>query len=91
MDGYIVEVGDTVYDTAYGNGRVTAVLTSNRFQVAFPQGRSYVYSEGVNSRFTVRTLFWRDPVVVIPTKEEAKWTALQNICKGVASAIREQL
>jgi len=92
MDGYAVAIGDTVYDTAYGTGRVVMIMSGGRFQVVFPQGRSYVYSGGgVNSRFTIRTLYWRDPVIVIPTREDNKWSALQNVCRAVASAIREQL
>ena len=90
MDDFDVNIGDVVYDTAYGQGTVKAILTGNRFQVAFPDGRNYVYTgAGVNSRFTVRTLYWRNPVFAIPEKDEDRWLHVQNVCRAVVSAIRQ--
>jgi len=89
MDSFPIIVGDNVHDTAYGPGRVVTLMSGNRFQVAFPQGRSYVYNDGgVNSRFTIRTLFWRDPVIAVPTKTDDDWTAIRNVCSAVVAAWR---
>lgn len=89
MDGSPVLVGDSVYDTAYGTGTVAELMSVDRFRVSFPQGRTYVYSDaGVNTRFTIRTLFWRNPVIAVPAKNDNAWTAISAVCSAVVSAMR---
>ena len=65
-----VKIGDTVYDLAMGDGKVTS-LTVDTFGivVTFSGNRQYAYDgEGRTRRFLRPTLYWADPMFMPPVK-----------------------
>ena len=92
MDGYSVQINDRVFDTQYGWGVVEQHLVDNRFVVGFTVGAKYlrhVYSTtGVGTRFKTRTLFWHDPIIVVPAKPDNGWLKIQQLCRAVVETLR---
>lgn len=90
LDGEQVVVGDFLYDTQYGRGQVEQLLVDNRVVVLFSGlNRRHVYnSEGVGTRFHVRTLYWHDPIIVVPAKSDTGWLKIQQVCLAVIAALR---
>lgn len=92
LDGQKVNVGDSVYDILEGQGQV-AGMDSTVFLVRFGQRVSYTYNSAgqrtgnTPSRFP-RLLFWQDPIVMIPVKEEAKWLAMKNIFLNAYTSLK---
>jgi hypothetical protein len=91
MDGYAVNIADTVYDVAYGEGVVVQLLgSSNKFIVTFEGiNRSISYDmNGIGPRPNKRTLYWHDPVLVVPAKPEPLWAKTRVVCMNVAEVLR---
>lgn len=90
MDGATVNVGDRVYDTAYGPGVVEQLLVDSRFVVMFSTvSRRQTYStSGTGVRFPTRTLFWHDPIIAVPAKDDTGWLKIQQICRAVVETLR---
>jgi hypothetical protein len=93
MDGDVINTGDKVYDVLFATGTVTAVVEgAGSFRVAFTDGRTHTYTaDGKRARVAARTLYWKDPVVVVPQKSDAQWDMLPPIIRAVASAIRARV
>jgi hypothetical protein len=91
MDGANVVVGDSVYDILYGPGTVQQLLPADRFLVVFAAvggQKSFSYnSTGISPRFPARTLYWHNPVVVVPTKREARWGSLRVAITAIRDAL----
>lgn len=89
MDGSPLNVDDVVYDVTLGEGRVEQLLVDGRFTVKFAGvNRSLAFdSRGVTSAYRVRTLFWRNPVLVVPLKDDAQWTKAMAVCRVVVEAM----
>lgn len=89
MDGETVVEGDNVFDMVWGAGVVAQVHTSGTFVVRFAGTRSATFSQdGNNVRYPGRTLFWRNPIVVVPMKNERRWVLVAQIMTNVVSAVR---
>ena len=69
LDGYSVEVGDPVFDVARGPGTVESVSETD-FVVAF-RDFSTTYKPTGHGGFAYRTLYWRNPIPVPPSKDDA--------------------
>jgi hypothetical protein len=92
MDGDAIAVGDGVYDMLYGAGVVMEVLPQDRFRVKFqskPYGLVFA-SNGVGVRYSHRTLFWHDPIIVVPTKNAGLWGLIRPVVTSFVSAARTQ-
>lgn len=68
LDGYDVEIGDSVFDVARGPGVVESI-TGNEFVVAF-RDFSTTYKPTGHGGFAWRTLYWRNPIPVPPSKSD---------------------
>jgi hypothetical protein len=90
MDGDPVLLNDMVHDTALGNGRVVELLLDNRFVVQFyPSQRRVTYrTDGVAANRQHRSLYWHDPVLLIPTKSEPRWLLIRRMCMGIVTEMR---
>lgn len=89
LDGELVVVGDRVYDMVWGPGVVAQLQLSGNFVVRFAGTRTSTYtSAGVNTRYPGRTLYWRDPIIVTPVKDEARWTLIQQLVAGIVASVR---
>lgn len=89
LDGDPVKLGDVVHDVVYGAGRVIELRPDGRFRVQFNAVRTVVYSSTGHSRNNRgRTLYWRDPVLVVPTKDDAIWGVIQRAVRSLVAEIR---
>lgn len=90
MDGATLSVGDKVYDIAYGPGEVEQLLVDNRFVVVFStvSRRQTYLTSGTGVRFPTRTLYWHDPIIAVPAKNDTGWLKIQQICRAVVETLR---
>lgn len=89
LDGEPVVAGDSVYDMVWGPGSVLTVQMSGNFVVRFAGTRTGTYTPaGVNTRYPGRTLYWRNPVIVVPTKDEGRWTLIHQLVSGIVQSVR---
>jgi hypothetical protein len=90
MDGDTVNVGDKVYDVFYGDGTVSELLVDNRARVIFrtkPYGLVFG-DNGVGVRYTQRTLYWHDPILMAPPKNVRLWLFLRPVIIKLVSDAR---
>lgn len=78
-----VSVGDRVYDIARGEGSVVDIAFDD-IVVRFNNGTRITFDKHGNYG-GVRRLYWHNPVIIEPTKENAKWRTLTECIKAVAS------
>lgn len=90
LDGSEVNIGDRVFAVGYGSGSVTELLTDNKFRVYFAISQRTVTfdSNGVMARMQARSLFWRDPVLVPPMKDEVMWNRIKPAIVALITAFR---
>lgn len=91
LDGYEVNLGDTVFDVVYGMGTVKELLADGRFRVYFAGKNRFVYgSDGrrVDAK-TRRTLYWHDPVIAVPAKDDISWTKLRQLATALIEVMRD--
>lgn len=87
MDGYKVEVGDRIFDTRFGWG--TVFLTQPGFvSVEFPKNLRYKYTNEGRRGKLPRSLFWQDPVVGAPPKDEFRWNEAKRLMGQVIATFR---
>lgn len=86
LDSENIEVGNQVYDVVFGNGTVSQTRIDGSFVVSFAgRGKLIVYSAAGKSRHNnMRTLYWHNPIVLIPMKAEASWVKLGKMFKALA-------
>jgi hypothetical protein len=91
FDGSDINVGDTVFDTAYGQGRVVELRPSeDAFSVVFPNGRHQSYSAlgaGITGQ---KSLYWSYPVAFIPPKgaeNSPNWAKFQRLVDALAKEL----
>lgn len=79
MDNCDILVGDRVQDVIFGAGTVDRINEDEgRFWVLIAN-RNECYDSKGNGRFGVRTLYWRDPIIVAPSKDEKTWERVSAI------------
>ena len=85
LDNENLSTDDQVYDVVHGYG--TVISTSfNAIHVRFPNGTRFTYGAD-GSYGGVRRLYWHDPVIIPPPKNNRLWDALVRI----AEVAHEQL
>lgn len=89
MDGYPVSVGDSVYDLLLGGGHVSYVDES-QIQVSFGGGRTLTYSPSGHFG-TVKRLYWTDPILEIPHKNDPVRPLLKELIQVVRKRVDTQL
>jgi hypothetical protein len=90
LDGEAVSGTEPLHDVVYGPGVVVQTLTEARFRVYFAaSGRTVTYdSLGVSYKLGVRTLYWKNPIVVIPPKSDAKWGLILALLNDISARVR---
>jgi hypothetical protein len=87
LDGSPVNAGDPLYCTVLGPG-VAEVVGASTVGVRFASsGQLTQYDDGGIGPWRRRTLFWADPVVFIPPKNQNNW----NYTKAMLLALRDFL
>jgi len=88
LDGSVVKVGDRVHVLGRGEGKVTEAVSTSCV-VTQPNGVFFRYSDnGVQNGSTHRTLYWRDPVVIAPLKDEEGWNKLVIAMREISKLFR---
>lgn len=87
LDGSTVEVGDSLYCTVLGPGTAEIVGSSSVAMRFASSGQLTQYHTGGIGPWRRRTLFWADPIVFIPPKNQDTW----NYTKSMLIALREML
>lgn len=90
MDGEAILVGDFVFDMQHGGGAVTALhVPDGLLMVRFSSiPITFKYKEnGVRDGASNRTLFWRNPVVIAPTKSETVWGELSLLIPTIRDVL----
>jgi hypothetical protein len=87
LDNENIVVGDSVYDVVLGSGSVHQVRVDGTFVVNFPgRGKLIVYSAlGTSRHNNMRTLYWHNPIVLVPAKAEQTWVKLGLMFRALAN------
>jgi hypothetical protein len=90
LDGEAVGGTDVLFDVIYGPGTVVQTLTEGRYRVYFPSsGRTVTYdSVGTSYKLGVRTLYWKNPIISIPPKSDAKWALILALLNDISARVR---
>lgn len=85
MDGYDVNIGDSVHDLIFGAGKVERLVKEqDRFWVKFGPNNLRCFSNQGFGNFQERTLFWKNPITIIPHKHDEAWDMTVAISNSVA-------
>lgn len=80
-------VGDRVYDLTRGFGEIAGV--SDVIEVRFPTGIRIQYNDnGVPLNRSIPQLYWRNPIIVAPTKNDDTWEAVEKIVRNTVQTVR---
>lgn len=79
LDNCEVLIGDRVFDTIFGAGTVDRITEDEGKFWVLIANRNECYDSKGNGRFGVRTLYWRDPIIVAPSKDEKTWEHISAI------------
>lgn len=85
-----VRVGDIVFDVSATRGLGKVVnLTKKGIEVQFGnEGPRIMYKEdGAQLGRSRSTLFWRDPIIIVPYKGEKLWDHQKNVAIAVRDAL----
>lgn len=87
MDGCNIVVGDSVHDIVFGHGIIERLVPEqDKFWVRFGTGLR-CFDTGGFGNFKERTLYWRNPIIVIPHKDTKKWDLSVEISQAVSNVI----
>lgn len=91
LHGEEVKVGDNVFDVSATRGLGRVLRISERgIEVQFARGPRATFTEsGVQVGKGRATLFWRDPIFVIPTKNELLWGTQMRLASQTRDALME--
>lgn len=90
LDGDDVNLGDQVFDIVYGTGEVVELKVEGRFRVRFAGNKFFVFDgNGVRADAKNRTLYWHDPVLVVPMKDDINWVQARGLCRAMIDKLRE--
>lgn len=82
LDGFVVEVGNNLYDLLLNQMGVVTAATPMQVTVDFGSGRVLTYS-GNGALSGRRRLYWSNPILTLPQKADAQWTLLQAVVTAV--------
>lgn len=90
LDNEIVQQGDKVYDIFYKEGIVTLVRQGEidvRFVTSTGNTKHMTYlGNGVYAGN--KRLFWKDPIIVYPPKNDDKWVYIKNAVVKILQIIK---
>lgn len=79
LDGYPVNVGDSVYVLGIGSGTVTSINSEGGFSVKTGNGEIYYRDGGYIGN--QRRVYWEDPMIITPPKNRKFWKAFVAVTK----------
>jgi hypothetical protein len=88
LDTYEIEIGDMVFDLIFGSGKVERLVPEqDKFWVRFSPGNLRCFDNKGFGNFKERTLFWKNPITVIPHKHDSAWDTTQQVHEAVAKIL----
>ena len=87
LDGFDVEPGDPVYDLFFGDGMVKSLTADDRAVVQFGQ-RVFTYDSRGVGQHGRRSLYWHNPIVLVPMKDDKGWSFQRRVNAAVAGVVR---
>lgn len=88
MDNDPVQIGDKMYDVQFGAGEVVELKVADRFRVRFAKGTYTYEGTGIRVDASVRTLYWHNPIVVLPAKDDIRWDEARRLCSALIKELR---
>lgn len=90
MDGAPIFPEDPVYDLINGSGKIVKLLPQeSRFIVDFGN-KMMAYRVNGSGPFTMRTLYWHNPVPGAPPKDDAAFGFYRELCISLAKFCAER-
>ena len=86
LDNQPVTIDDKVFYIIWGYGIVTSTMFGS-IQVRFGDNRAVKY-ESDGSLGGVRRLYWHNPVVIPPPRDNRGWETLQSVLTTVAAHLK---
>jgi hypothetical protein len=92
LHGEPVAAGDTVYDVSIGRGagRVSRIV-NGAIECNFGTVRAIYNSDGRQRAATMVTLFWHNPIVEIPVKNNDVWASQLALARAVKTELLKHL
>jgi len=87
IDNEPVQVDDAVYDLIHGNGVVTQV-TGTSFSATFGTKVFNYTTGGYYNGFPRQRVFWSNPIVGHPTKQDRVWSIVRNMVTALLTELR---
>jgi hypothetical protein len=82
LDGFVVDIGNNLYDILLGQMGQVTVVSQTSITVDFGGNRVLTYVG--NGQFAGRRrLYWRDPVLTLPQKNDPQWQLLQAVVNTI--------
>lgn len=82
INGVLPSAGDIVYDILRKYGTIVHVESDYSFTVEFATGARQRYSSG-GLIGGCRRIYWKDPVIVDPTKDSENWDTFTDIAQTI--------
>lgn len=86
INNEIVAVGDRIYDVVQGYGKVVDTSFGD-IVVRFDNGIRITF-DNTGSYGGTRRLYWHNPVVIEPTKDDKFWKTLRECLLSIHSYLR---
>lgn len=87
LDGFEVERGDSVYDLYLGVGTVKQITGEDKIEVVFGR-QHWTYDHRGVGRHGRRSLYWRNPILFTPAKDDEKWNLQVALSQAISNALR---
>ncbi|MEB2499546.1 hypothetical protein [Burkholderia cenocepacia] len=87
LDGYDALPGDAVYDLYFGDGRVHSLTADGQAVVSFGN-RTFTYDDRGVGQHGRRSLYWHNPILVVPMKSEREWQLQRSLNAAISSVLR---
>jgi len=82
LDGFVVEIGNTIYDLLLNQMGVVTAASTPQFTVDFGSGRLITYS-GNGNLSGRRRAYWNNPILTLPQKADPQWALLQAVVAAI--------
>lgn len=83
LDGQLINVGQSVYDLAFGAGIVNSITLGVGLSVKFPDGFSQGYNENGKGQFANRTLYIAPPDIFTPLLDVQKRSLFSRVARAL--------
>lgn len=80
-------VGDKVYDLFFGYGHVKSFTGDDKAVVSFG-ARAFAYTSDGIGQHGRRSLYWHNPILTVPMKDDAKWEMQKSLDMAIARCLR---